>query len=74
MKSGSGGFSDEALRLVALAKDSAGRAISATFAPGRSVHEAGTGSEVGQTFRVWPHGRRERVTAANEPVTTAAQD
>jgi hypothetical protein len=73
MKPGSG-FSEETLRLAALAKESAARAISAAFAAGRPVHEAGTGAEAGQTFRVWPDGHRELVTSAHEPVTAAAQD
>jgi hypothetical protein len=74
MKPGSEGFSEETLRLAGLAKESAVRAISAAFEAGRPVHEAGTGLEAGQTFRVWPDGRRELVPPAHEPVTAAAQD
>jgi hypothetical protein len=55
------GFSETALRLTAAARKAAMKAIGAAFAAGRPVHEAGTGSDAGSTYLVWPDGRRELV-------------
>ena len=60
------GFSEPALRLTAAAREAAHEAIDAAFAAGRPVHETGTGSDAGSTYRVWPDGRRERIGPSTE--------
>lgn len=63
------GFTENAVRLTAAAREAAGEAIEAAFAAGRPVTEAGTGADAGSTYRVWPDGRRERI----EPAKTQAE-
>ncbi len=60
------GFSEEAMRLTAAAREAADEAIQAAFAGGRPVTEAGTGADRDSTYRVWPDGRRERIESAAE--------
>jgi hypothetical protein len=69
MTDDSRGFSEAAVRLTAEARKAAHAAIDAAFAAGRPVHEAGTGSDAGSTYRVWPDGRRELI----EPSADQAQ-